>query len=1066
MSIPRIAVRRPVTVFMVFLSCLLIGAIALTRLQVELMPNTALGFITIRVDIRGGMPPVEVENLVTRPIEDVVSTVGRLREMVSISEEGRSEVRLGFESDADMDIAGIEVREAFAGVRGKLPDEAEKPVIAKFSQGDFHISNIAVFGTRGEEPEEVRKIVDDEIKDRFSRIEGVAKVEVWGGRERKILVETDKARLVAHSEGLERLVGSIGSSNQNLLAGLVQTQRRQYVVRTIGRFEEIAEIEQVGVEATPQSVIVRVKQMSSVEDSFLEPTGFARVDKKGVVTVLIYKESAANTIEVSEVVNGVVEELRQQYQDKLRLVVITNRAEAILEAIALVRSFLISGALLAMIVLFLFLREFKSTIIVALSIPTSVMITFAMMFFNNLTLNLMTLSGLALGIGMLVDNAIVVLENIHKKMSLANKRYGVLSPGREKEVISLGAEEMFLAMVASTITTLVVFLPLMYVSADVRKVYLGLALTVTFALISSLAVAVSLVPVLVAHMRWDPLAGAKDFMRNNWLSRTFRSRKEQRAQQRAAAGILPRLPFFTWILRVFVRSRYLVILVIIAGFAATVLLMGSKLKKELAAGTSERQFTIFIELATGVKLDLTDEVVADVEQVLQDREQFPEIETVSARVEPWSSKIYVKIKPREDIERSPQQVIDAIKPFTEEIEKKYYNVRAFIFFEELTSGEEQEVSLDVFGHSYETLTELLSEIGQKIGELGVISDIKSSLKPGRPELLIRVDKQKAAYFGLTVDDIANSVHAQMKGLRATTFHTEGKEVEVIVRLQEKDRKTFDDVYKLLLVTPRGDQVYLEQVADFELGRGPSKIFRKNKSRMATLSGTLGRVPYTEATDQIKAALAEMEFPRDYYWKFAGDYYRQIEIRRQLVQALLLMLVLVYMVLAALFESYLQPMIILLTVPLAALGVIWVLFLSKTPVSMGVIIGAILLGGIVVNSAIILVDHTNNLVRRTPAGRVQRRKLILRAVLDATTNRVRPILMTACTTILGLLPLAMDQGEQSQLWAPLAITVCSGLTVSTILTLFVLPCIYMIFEDVVGLFGRILLWIRPGELAEV
>jgi len=1048
MALPHIAIGRPVTILMTVIIAFLMGLISIFYLPVELMPNISFGEISIIVRIRGGIPPVEVEERVSKPIEEAIGTVTHLKSLMSISKEGEATIVLSFEPGTDMNFAALEVREKFAKVKNKLPREIEKPIIANYKYSDYPIMILAL--TSGVySPEHIRRVVDEKIKDKIKRVGGVANVEVGGGRERKILVEVDQRRLAAHALSLNKVINVLSLNNLNLLAGEIEKTREKYMVRTIGEFETIDQIKNIGVSTSANGSIIRLKDIAAIRDSYLEPAGFARLNVRPVVSIYIQKESTANTIKVIEGIKGQLDTIEPFLDKNIRMTTTFNQSEFITQSIDTVKTSLLRGALLAIIILLLFLtrmpqrlyipifvfmaavlflptkflyialvvvislllvsKNLKFILIISLAIPISVMITFAFMYLLNvshimlITLNIMTLAGLALGIGMLVDNGIVVLENIFRHKS---------EGGDSKEAAINGSEEMTTVIIAGTLTTLVVFLPILFGNVQTRLLYGGIGITVTFSLVASLFVALTVVPLLSSRSKLisaTPIwIGSLSNYYRRWLVIALRNRR------RLITGVF--------------------CLFCVAG------LWFSRLDKEFMGSTQQSDFTVFVRMPTGTKLEMSNLASKKVEEVLK---TVPEVKNMSSRVEPWISKIYVKLIPLTMRNKTTKEVIESIRSQVSNI--KLYHPQAetvqqpFIYFEEPQEVGTKEIVLDVFGHDYKILRELAVAMSRRIGAIKGLTDVKIRMREGRPEMALSVDKIKAAMYGLNVSDISLSVHAQMRGLRATYYHTEGREVETIARIDEKYRKTFKDLKNLVLTTPEGDQILLKQVSDFNFDLGPSEVWRKGKSRMIQLSANVGTLSLGKTVKLIDKALGDIEFPEDYYYKFGGGYPELVESQKQFLPTILLMLTLVYMVLAGLFESYKQPLIIMFSVPLSIIGVVIALVVAKKAVSMGVIVGLVLLGGIVVNNAIILIDRINQLKGMGLKT--------IRAVITSAKNRLRPILMTTSTTVLGLLPMALDKSESANLWSPLAITVISGLTSSTLLTLFVVPAIYMIFENI-------------------
>jgi len=1041
MSLPSFSIKRPVSMLMIYSILIIAGILCLTQLPVELYPNISFGEISIIIQVRGGIPPTEVESLVTKPVEEAVGTVSHLAEMMSISKEGESTVVLSFEPGIDMDFAALEVREKFAKVKNKLPKEIEKPIIAQFKRSDVPIVIIAVTSLR-RTTEDIRKIVDENIKEALKRINGVADVEVAGGRERKILVEVDQRRLAAYNLSLERVISSIGLNNLNLLSGEISKDKQKYLIRTIGLYKSVDEIKNIPVSAFPNGTMIRLKDVATVLDSYLEPTGYARVNVRPVVSLYMQKESTANTIKVAAKILKEVDRLKATLPPDLNVVVTSNQADFIKKSIENLKDSLLRGAGLIMLVLVFFLirlnrrlliltvallaatmflpvkflyplliglmigsiviKKMSPVLIVTSAIPISIIITFICMLVLKLSLNFMTLFGLALGVGMLVDNSIVVFENILKK--------------NEKKISGIpaaitGTEEVWVAILAGTLTHISVFLPMVFVGSEIKLLYGGVAWTVTFSLIISLFVAITVVPLLASRMKFS----IKDIPKGYGTTGVVGVLKTLYSAQRKGVVF-------------FMRNRRQVFLYAFIAFAVALFLF-SKIGKEFLGTTEQNKFTVFIEMPTGTKLDTTDSVVKRVESLIK---EIPEVKTFSSRVEPWSSKIYVELVGLGQRKRSVAEVIDNIRPKVEKIRP------AFIYFEEEQEVGTKEVILELFGYDYGILREIAISMASRLGTIKGFTDTKIRMREGRPELGLKIDRARASIYDLNVSDVCDMVHAQMRGLRATLFHTSSSEVETIARIDEKYRKTFKDLRKLILTNKQEDNIYLEQVTDFKYGLGPSEVWRKNKTRMIQVSANIGRTPLSKAAELTKSALSDLKLPEGYYYKLGGNYPTMVATQKQVWPTLMLITVLIYLILASLFESYSQPLIIMISVPLALIGVVIALYATGKSVGMGVFVGLMMLGGIVVNNAILLIDHANQL-------RKQNMKY-LKAIIMASRDRLRPIIMTTLTTLLGLLPMAVSSEEGSNLWSPLAITVIGGLVSSTILTLLIVPSAYIISED--------------------
>lgn len=1082
MSLPSLSVRRPVSVMMFYIGVVLLGFIAFRLLPVEMMPNISFGDITINVDVRGGIPASEVEKRIAIPIEEAVGSVTHLKNILSISKEGNSTVILEFEPGINMDFAALEVREKFNRIRNDLPSEIEKPVIAKYEYMDVPIMILAITSDI-RTPEDIRKIVDEKIKDRIQRIEGVARAEVTGGREGKILIEIDQPRLQAFALPINKVVDIINLNNSNLLAGEIKRLKDKYLVRTIGEFKDLEDIENLAIASTKEGSVIRLRDVAKVKDSYLEPIAFARLNSQPVVSIYVQKESTANTIKISELIEKEVNSIKPTLDKDIKINLTFNQADAIRQAIKQVQSSLNTGAILAAIILFLFLRQLSVDFVVSASIPLSVFCTFFLMYFSKITLNVMSLSGLALGVGMMVDNAIVVSDNILKKRDEFARTYEGPPPDGPylqkiaHELAISGADEMLLAITASTLTTIIVFFPIVYINPEIKMLYSGIALTITYSLLASLVVALTFIPMLEARLRLKIKPPAPPV---ETKAETPPAEASERAEGEASL-VKEKVPIlelaYKKIISLALTLRYLLLAIAVVG-CVFALREGKKIEKEFIGIAEQNKFTIFIEMPTGTRLEVSDKVVHKVEQLVA---VLPEVKTATAKVEPWSSKVYVELHPLSKRKKSTAQIIDALRPLTDKLEP------AFIYYEEAEEIGTKEIILEFYGYDYEVLKNLAIQAAQRIQSIPKFTDTKIRMRAGRPEMQLMIDKRQAAMFGLSAEDISLALHTHMRGLVATRYRgkdepmvrvkeepsatgkpapfsytpeerqllenlkkvdalvpslsaQEAKETETIVRLEERFRRTFDDLRRISLVTPDRKLVYLSQVVSFKFDYGPSEIWRKNKARMVQVSANTGGIALGTAAEHVKEVLRDFKLPRDYFWQFGGNYDKMIRNQTELRFALILSLVLIYMLLASLFESFSEPFIILSTVPLAAIGAIAALRYANKPLGIGTLIGGIMLGGIVVNNAIVLIDRINFLRRKRSITDARF------AVVTASFDRLRPIMTTSLTTILGLVPMAMDKSESSNLWSPLAITVMGGMTVATFLTLIIIPCIYLIFRD--------------------
>jgi len=995
---------------------ILLGVVALLHLQVELYQGSARGIISIVIRVRGGLSPEEVEKAVTKPVEESVATVSHLKNLYSSSREAEARVTLEFEPGTDMSFAALEVREKFAKAKPKLPKEIEKPVIANYSEGEAAILIYSVT-SQSKSPEEVREIADSEVRPLIARVDGVASIEVYGGRERKILIEFDRDKMFAYNISVERAMDIIGQANLDLLAGTVERGSREFSIRTMGGFRTVEEIGEIGISTTPEGSIIPLKEIATIKDTYLEPQDYARLNLTQSVSIQVKKASDANTIQVSGDVQAAVKVYEANCKEDLRFTIISDHAKSIRKAIDDVVEALLIGVVLTTFVIYLFLRRLVLAFLIFISIPVSLLVTFICMGMLRISLNVMTLTGMAMAVGMVVDDSIVVLENIFKQ-----KEGGKPAD----EAIVEGAEEMWLAILASTITTVVVFLPIMFIDKGIQLIYQGLAFTVTVALVASLVVAVSIVPMLCKKLNVFkvPVKAARP--------------EGVHAKKKVKAYSLYRR-----LLQETFRAKYAVLLGVFMLFALSAKGI-SQMDIDLPSTLEENEFGVVVFPIAGADLEANDRVAKKIEELLK---AYPEIETMSTVVRKDDLRVMVKLIPRKKREHSKDEIMQAVREKGQESIKEIHEDYSLIVDEGVSSDEGRKFIINIFGHENDKLEELAHELAQRVGKVEGVSNIVMTDLRKRPEYDLVVDRGRAAYYGLTVKDVADSIHAQVRGMRPTKYHEAkgGQEIETITRLQGIYRQKIEDLSRLYVMAPQTrEQILIEQIANFYPSFGPNTIDRMQKYRYVFVKADTNAALETTAK-RVKEALGDMKFPQDYFYRFGGAYSDLVKSKGQLSFAVGITVLLIYMILACLFQSYLQPLIIMAAVPLAAVGIYAGLRITGKPLSEHVFIGMIILAGSVVKNSVVMIDHYNSLksVISDP------HELLIRSGED----RMRPILMTSIATILGFVPMAIGIGQSSDLWSPLAITMIGGLTSSTILTLIIIPNILLVGTDVKSFFSQ-------------
>ena len=1015
MGLPNVAIKRPVLTAMIFLAMVILGLISLLRLPVELYQGQNQGIVSIIVRARGGLPPVDVEKSITIPVEESIATVTHLKSLYSSSRESESRVTMEFETGTDMRFAALEVREKFSRVIPLLPKEIEKPVIANFDDSQAAVMVFALT-SKTLSPEEIRDLVETELKPVLTRVDGVASVEIYGGRERKILVEIDRDKMVAYNIPIEKIMDILGQSNINLLAGSVETGKYDLALRSMGAFKSVEEVGDIGIQATRQGSIIQLKEIATIKDSYMDASDYARLNLEQNVTVYVKKTSLANTIPVAKTTRGVLNDFIAAKKGLLDVITVSDKAEIIQKAIADVRNALLIGMFLSVGIIYVFLRNWILAGIVFLSIPCSVITTFFLMSVMGITINVMTLSGLALAIGILVDSSVVILENVFKKKEAGHT---------DSHAIREGAEEMWLPLLTSLITSLVVFLPIIFIDKKIRMIYAGFAFTVSASLICSFFVSQMLIPMLLRQWSRGTLSSAS----------TVNPAGFQRKVEK----------YYEMIIRWILDKTFLFRLAILAGVFGLTMVVGIILKNtpvDWPTTYQENEFAVVIFPLAGARLEANDDAVKRVEELLG---KISDVEMVSSTVRKDDIRVFVRLKPKKKRKFTKDEIMKIVDEKGNEMIKQIHDDYSLLIDEGSSSSEQKKLIIHIFGLDNDVLQKIAVEAANKVAKIpGYSNHVMTDLRK-RPEYSIVIDKGRAAVYGLTVKNVADAVHAQVRGMRPTKFHelTKGEEIETITRLQAIYRQKIDDIKLVPIATDSGIQIPLGEIASFYPTTGPQTIDRKDKYRYVFVKGDTKR-PLQEIAENVKVALKDLKLPDDYYWRFGGGYEELIQGRSQLSIALLLTIALVFMVLACMFQSYLQPLLIMTAVPAASIGIWIALKLSKSALSQQVFIGMILLAGYVVNAAIIMMDRMNHLKAE---GNYSVKDILTKAGLD----RLRPIMMTTASTVLGFMPLGFNLGQASDLWAPLAMTMIGGLLSSTVLTLFVLPTLLSVVFDMQDFF---------------
>ncbi len=1024
----KFAVRRPVTIIMMILIVILIGSVSLSMLPVDLLPSIEFPIAVVSTSY-SGVGPEEMETLITRPLEDVLTTVENIDSMQSYSFEGASLIVLQFDFGTDMDFAALEMREKIDLVKGYLPEDSTSPTVFKFDPNAMPILYMTI-ESQGD-LYTTQSIAEDIVKARLERIEGVASVDVLGGYEKEVEIELMEDRIEGYGLSSDYIAGILAGDNLNLPGGEVYKGNKTLTVRTLGEFESVNEIRNANIPLMTGGII-KLKDVAGVDLVNTERSTIAKYNGMDTLELSVNKQSGINTVNVSRLIHSEIENLEKEYPN-IDIKTVFDQADFINQAISRMIQSALMGGILAILILFLFLRNIRSTLIISLTMPISIIATFILMYFSDVTMNMMTLGGLALGIGMLVDNSIVVLENIFR-----HRTEGMTI----KEASVRGANEVATAVTASTLTTIAVFLPIVFVEGVTSTIFKELAMTITFALISSLGVALTLIPMMSSQ-----LLTIKNIK--------FDIHAEEENQFKK--GVLNKIrTVYKKVLRAGLNHRILVVIlsiVIFVASAASLTTVGSS----FFPSSDEGQINITVSLPTGAELEETESLVTELEAMLYD---IPEIDYIFSRVGSGGqfgnmggsssdvASMMVMLDDLSDRDRSTFEVADDVRSLAKDIPGAEFSVSSasMMMGSGLGGGG---ISISIRGNDLDILENVSNDIKNMMMQVEGTREATTSLEEGVPEVHINIDRNRAAQYGLTSYSIASGVSSTLSGKTATTLKLDGEEINVVIQGDDIYGQSIHNLGLMQISTPSGSTVPLSQVADIELSRGPVSIQREDQARVVSVScSTFGRDVQSVSAD-INALIEEYDVPQGYIISFGGETEMIEDAFSDLSLVLLLAIILVYMILAAQFESLIQPLAIMLTVPLALSGGFLGLTLTRVDLSVPAVIGFIVLVGIVVNNAIVLVDYIN---KRRAMGEDRKE-----AILNAGPIRLRPILMTALTTMLGLFPLALGIGEGSEMSMPLAIVVIGGLLLATVLTLVYVPVVYTIIDDIAEFIKKKIRW---------
>jgi len=989
---------------MIFAGVILFGFISTTFLRQELFPPVVYPQLTV-VTHYANAAPEEIENLITKPIEEAVGSTSGLRGVTSVSREGLSLVIAEFGWDQDMDFAALGVREKIDLIKARLPRDAEEPTVVKFNPFELPAMTLSV-SSEERNPVQLRHFSRKWIKDEMEKIAGVASATISGGADEEILVEVDQGRLMVSDLGILDISKAIAESNLNYPGGTIKENFYEYLVRTIGEFQKIDEIGKVAVgreeppkdrrgaekEEAPTHKIILLKDVAEINRQIKERGSFSRFNGRENLTVSIHKQAQANTIQVVKKIMDRLKELEFQLPEDIQLDVIDDQAEFIKEAITGVRDAAVQGGVLAFLVLLVFLRNLRSSALIIIVIPVTVLATFTLMYFSGISLNVISLGGIALGVGMLIDNAIVVIENVdrHSKMS---------KNGDIKEIAQRGTEEVIPPLMASTLTTVMVFLPMIFITGIAGQIFKELAWVVVVTQLFSIVVAFTLLPMLIVKTHSRKSATERETAQKE--SRFWKIIDTVRWPIVALHGL------YTKFIPAFLnrKGRYLSVILLV--FVLSIFLM-STYEQIVMPRVDQGKFTVKLDMPVGTLVAWTNRTTLSLEKYLQN---LPEVRSVSAivgsdkgatskdviqQIGSHQARLIVILKGKRKV--STTELLQQIRSDLEEPAMRKAMGAARVNFIQQESafkvgGEETApVVVNIKGNNLKVLEDIALKIEDGMRKVPGIFGISDTVPENAPETRIIVNKDRAAFYRLSVTDLATASHISLKGTIASKFKEGGREIDIRVVLREEDRGSVRTLPFILMHSPLGISVPLNEVVRFDSGVGPSEIKRISQERTVQVFAKIFKRSLNDVTADVQKVIDDLHIPIGYATTIAGESLEVQESFNSMRMALILSLILVYMVMAAQFESYFQPFIIMFTVPVALIGVVIALGITGTAISVVVILGIILMAGIVVNNGILLIDFTNTMI--------QKGKSVREAVVQAGTVRYRPILMTALTTVLA------------------------------------------------------------------
>lgn len=1029
MKLPEFGVKYPVANLMIFFAVLVWGLVSLFRLPLDLMPEIEPPSISV-ITVYEGASAEDVESKVTEVVENNLATISNLDKLTSRSMEGISVVSCRFKWGVNLDEASNDIRDKLEFAKRLLPDEIDTPIVFKFNTSMIPILYFSV--SSGKHYTQLYHLMDKNVGDALKRLPGVGAVQVYGGRERQINVDIDRGRLEAYNISAQQVINRLAQENITLPAGDLKIGFTDYDLRVPGEFSDPGQIKGIILSRQGEKTVY-LKDVAEVADSFKEETMFVRSNNIPSVMMMVQKRSGANTVDVVRRVRKELARLESLLPGGIKFAVLMDNAEHIEQSVNDLSQTIYWGGIFVVIVVFFFLRQFLPSLIIALTIPFSLIIAFTFMYFFGYTINIISLSSLAIAIGMVVDNAIVIVDNIVRKLERGQK---------PKEAAVFGSSEVGLAVSASTFTTVVVFLPMVFITGVVGVFFKQLAVMITVTLLASLFTALTFSPTLASLWLKNPVIQPADDKRKFSQFLYEKSGKLLSFFDHSYAKILARA----------LKFKGATIFIAIGVFIFSIFLI-SRVGTEFIPEEDSGDLTITLEMPVGTRVEETDRAARSMEKVIV--KEVPEAKqtysrsgqsTTSGRFSSvFSAKsgsnvatVGIKLSKVTQRSRSAKEIGESLRPKLKSIlGVKKVNISSVSPISRLMFGASKPVSVEILGNDFRVTDRLANKLKDEIEHIPGVVDTSVSRDIGKPELQIEVDRTKASSLGLSMRQVTDTLRTYFYGSTATKYREAGEQYDIFVRLKGEDRSSIRDIENISLVNSAGRVIRLNNIAAVVYKTGPIQIERQNQERIVKVEANVFRRSLGEVAKDVRKVIAAENIPQGVIINLGADVEEQAKSFRDLFLLFLLGALLVYMVMAAQFGSLVDPFIIMFSVPFAFTGVAFSLFVAQMTLNIASFIGLIMLVGIVVNNAIVLVDYINILRSRGLS--------IADAVVTGGANRLRPVLMTTITTLFGMIPLAFSRGEGSETWRPIGISMIGGLSISTLITLVLVPVVYALIK---------------------